>query len=336
MLISKHQYRDNILGFSVVDCVVRSRDIFYFVARQNGTAAHPAMSEHLAKKRIIAFMRDQPDATRWSHAELEGMDRIFAASCMMPAEQFVGVDAEGAVYLLGGGESRMGTPLRSGPEGPIRGAVCKARQIAGHVHVVSGRRGLCRRTGSDTWTSLCPPFSLEPKSTREEYELTRGWGFRDVDGFALDDLYAVGGAGDAWHYDGRAWHQLSLRTNILFESVCCGADGTVYIGAQSGTLIAGKGPSWRVLQENLLSLPHRDLVWHEAELYGGNDYGLWKLTAAGMVKVDLPDEIQVCCGNLSAHDGILLMAGVHGAAFMSGGVWHPIFNTFNEIVSDWE
>ena len=311
--------------------------MFYFVARQEGTQAHIAMSEYLANKRIIAFIRTESEDTQWSYVELLGMDRIFGASCAMPMEQFVGVDAEGAVYLLGSGESRMGLPLQSGPEGPLRGGVCRTRQIAGYLHVVSGRRGICRRTGLDTWTSLCPPFSLNPKTSREEYELTRGWGFRDIDGFTLDDLYAVGGRADVWHYDGRTWKQVLLPTNMLLESVCCAPDGTVYIAAQSGTLIAGrgseKGSKWGIVHKDMLSLPYRDLVWHEGQLYGGNDYGLWKLTPSGMVPMNLPDQIKVCCGNLSVHDGILLMAGPHGAAFMADDVWHLIFNVFSYNLS---
>ncbi len=31
------------------------------------------------------------------------------------------------------------------------------------------------------------------------------WGFDDLDGFSEQDMYAVGGAGDVWHYNGEIW-----------------------------------------------------------------------------------------------------------------------------------
>lgn len=36
--------------------------------------------------------------------------------------------------------------------------------------------------------------------------------------------------------------------------------------------------------------------------------------------------ITVCAGNLSTAGGVLLMAGMHGAAFHDGAAWHTLFN----------
>ena len=76
------------------------------------------------------------------------------------------------------------------------------------------------------------------------------------------------------------------------------------------------------------SRPYHDLVWHDGALYGGNDYGLWWLKEGRMVPIELPDEIRLCAGHLAAHDGVLLMAGAFGAAYLEGGRWTLLFNTF--------
>lgn len=328
--ITAQEYSAHLDGFAVIDCTVRNKDIYYFVAREQGSGANPAINEHWALKRVLPYMRHRPEGERWSHAEFQGMNRLFAGSSVEPLSQFVGVDRECAVYVLGSGQDRLENPIATGPVGPLRGAPRKVRTIDGYAYAVSGGRGLCKRLGPDRWLSLCPPVTIDPKSAREEYELTKDWGFSDVDGFSATDIYMVGGVGDLWHYDGAGFRQVALKTDMYLETVCCAGNGTVYIGAQSGTLIAGRGHHWRLVQRGGMSLPYTDLVWHDGALYGTNDYGLWRLHGDRMEPVDLPDEVRVCCGHLSAHDGVMLMAGVHGAAYLEGGRWTLLFNALRQ------
>jgi hypothetical protein len=77
-----------------------------------------------------------------------------------------------------------------------------------------------------------------------------------------------------------------------------------------------------------LSLPFRDMVWYEDKVWCSSDYGVWvikddKLASASSL---LPDGMSVYAGNLSTADGVLLMAGYGGAAFLEKGVWTKIFS----------
>ncbi len=82
------------------------------------------------------------------------------------------------------------------------------------------------------------------------------------------------------------------------------------------------------LQYRTLYLPFKDIVWHASQLWFTNDYGLWNLDGERLVPAVLPSsEIAVCAGNLSVGDGVLLMAGTHGAAIHDGTSWKLIFNT---------
>ncbi len=153
--------------------------------------------------------------------------------------------------------------------------------------------------------------------------------FNDIDAFSSSDIYVVGGRGVVWHYNGKLWSRIPLPSNMLLESVCCAGDGHVYIGGQSGTLFKGRGNQWAMLHRGELSLPFNDIVWHAERLWCSNDYGLWNLENGRLVAAQLPSaQIAVCAGNLSAADGMLLMAGVNGAAFHDGKTWHLIFNHF--------
>lgn len=325
MSIMADEYAANLQGFAVVDCVVRSRRILYFVAREKRFDADDSLPDHAAAKRVVVCIRDKPEGKRWSHGRLQGMAELFGGSSERPVGQFVGVDAEGDVYVLGSGAHRMEEKIPAGPTGPRRGRVRRVRQIDGEAYVVSSKRGLARRVGPEQWQSLCPPIERMPTSRGEEYEMTRDWGFEDADGYSVDDLYAVGGRADLWHLDADSWRQIRLDVPLRFESVCCGGDGVVYIGAQSGVLLAGRGDRWQLLDEGSSRLPYHDLVWHDGSLYGANVRGLWQLHDGRMRPVELPAEVADCCGHLCAREGALLMAGEGGAAVFEDGTWSPLF-----------
>ena len=75
-------------------------------------------------------------------------------------------------------------------------------------------------------------------------------------------------------------------------------------------------------------MPYRDLVWYNDKVWGTNSYGLWSLEDGKMKEVKLDDSIKVCAGHLSVADGVMLLAGANGAAFLEEGTWHLIFNDF--------
>ncbi|MCO6515326.1 MAG: hypothetical protein J6586_02190 [Snodgrassella sp.] len=64
-------------------------------------------------------------------------------------------------------------------------------------------------------------------------------GFEFIDGFSETEIYAGGGKRDLWQFNGETWRQVFFSSDMPLESVCCGQDGFVYIGAQSGTVFKG-------------------------------------------------------------------------------------------------
>lgn len=62
-----------------------------------------------------------------------------------------------------------------------------------------------------------------------------------------------------------------------------------------------------------MTLPFKDMVWHQDKLRRTNDYGLWTLEVGELVQAAVPSEIYVCADNLSVGDGAMLMAGTRTA-----------------------
>ncbi len=321
MSITSAEYAVSLQGYAIVDCVVRSRRILYFVAREQRFDADPALADHAATKRVVVCIRDRPEGRRFSHGQLAGMATLFGGSSERPASQFVGVDADGDVYVLGSGQSGMEARMPGGSAGPRRGAVTRVRLIDGLAYVASSKRGLARRLGPADWESLSPPIDPMPRDAEEAYRMSRDWGFDDVDGFSADELYAVGGLADLWRIGGGSFRRIPLAFPLRPTAVCCGGDGRVYVGGRSGMLVGGRGDDWQMLVPDGVGMDFRDLVWHDGALYGGNARGLWRLQDGRMQAVALPAGAGDCCGHLSAHDGVLLMAGAGGALLLEDGAW---------------
>lgn len=330
MLIDKDTYLKKWYGYRVTDCVVRNKDIFYFVARneEQGSRAGPTQQETVVK-RVISFILSEPEESRWGRQTLNHFSRIHAGVALLPKEQFVGVDAGGHVYAVGSGVAEMEESIPGSKEGPLRGAVHRVRTIDKYLYVVGGFHSVCRRTDRNQWESLCFNLPVPVNPTKKEYcRAVIEMGFDDIDGFSHDDLYTIGWKGRVWHCDGKQWRPIAFPSNMYLHSICCAGDGFVYIGAQSGTVFKGRGDQWTMLERGHMALPFNDMVWHAGKVWCTSDYGLWCIEGGKIVKPDLPAEITVCAGHLSVADGVMLMAGVNGAAYHDGQNWTLIFNTY--------
>lgn len=71
-----------------------------------------------------------------------------------------------------------------------------------------------------------------------------------IDGFAEDDIYAVGSQGSIYHWNGKRWQKIETPTNLPFFSVLCASDGYVYVGGSGGLLYRGRhGQPWKELTD---------------------------------------------------------------------------------------
>ncbi|BEU72599.1 MULTISPECIES: hypothetical protein [Ralstonia solanacearum species complex] len=314
-LLDIDQYKKHFDGFGLRDCVVRSRDIFYFILFQDWPNDVPRPFDEELESRLVPLFRAKEE--KWSHSVLTGFSGLRGGATQHPKNQCVVIDLSGQVYVIGSGVDEIEQKIPGGlGKGPSRGAVTSLKQIDGWLYGCDNSRSLFKRADRNQWIEIGP---LPPTKKGRS-------GFDDFDAFSETDIYAAGGKGDVWHYDGKAWHPVPFPSNMWIESVCCGKDGYVYIGAQSGSVFQGRSNEWKLIHKGGLSLPFKDMVWFGDRVYATNDYGLWEIKDGSVKPSDAPIEITNCSGNLSVGDGVMLLAGHYGAALHDGTGWTRLFS----------
>ena len=317
-LLSPEDYRKNLRNHNILGCVVRQRSIFYFLAAEDYTKGeffkihNSAPDDDDIPRRVVSFMRQKADGQQWSHSGLQGFYGLVGAAAFTPKEQLVVSCLDGAVFAIGSGESGIEQDI------PRRGGIAKAKTIGTSVFVAGGGRTVAKRVDKSQWINLTK--SLSPGKRSDSF------GFRDVDGFAEDHLYAAGGDGDVWRFEEGKWSACAFPSNMALFSVCTSPTGKVYVSGLMGATFVGLRDSWRLLAEPGLSIPFKDMVWYEDRVWGTNDYGVWWIKDDKLMLADLPGSVRLCAGYLSARDGVLLLAGHGGAAFLENGQWTVIYH----------
>lgn len=330
MLITAAEYKDALNTYYIVDCAVRDRSVFGFALDRIYTDAEVEEEERnnwdrsLRPKRLVMFYRDDPEGDRLGGENLGNWGPLALGAMTLPKSQFFLYEAQKErVYVIGSGEEEFEPPLdRDNPALAGFGLIRKIKTFGGSAFVCGGHRSFAKRLGPNAYQSHRNLIAGIP------YDTGRGGedGFDDFDMFAEDDIYAAGGKGDVWHFNGKAWRQIPLPTNAWLQTVCCGADGNVYISGYEGLCFMGRGDRWKQINHGGVYLGWRDMVWFEDRAWATSENGLWTIQNGTVrYEADLPSEVRVCAGNLYVADGVMLLAGLGGACFRENGQWHSIF-----------
>ena len=327
-MLSTTQLAELTSGYRVTDCDVANASVFYFLLRQDYTSqpgwrpgSDPPHDTHLSK-RALSLRLKNPVESRWGQMTLTGMNLAMCAFALEPEAQLVIVDIDSTAWAndpnTDGFEAQISSVANGGV---LSGAITRVRCLGEHLLVTTSARQVLVRMAPGDWQLLGPrlPYEYSP--------ITFGdYGFEDVDRFSADDLYAAGGAGDIWHFDGSTWRQCAFPTNWGLSAVCCGGDGQVYVCAGAGSVYRGSGDRWKLIHQGDYTLPFKDMVWYEGKVWCTSDYGLWTIEGDTLTEADVPSDVKICSGNLATRDGVLLVAGYGGAAFKRDGEWTVIFH----------
>ncbi|XKM12502.1 hypothetical protein RCS94_05630 [Orbaceae bacterium ac157xtp] len=315
MLITQEEYDRLLKGFYINGVAIRDTGYVCFTAREKRGDIDPVFQEPLALKKFVTYFYDEPLGEQWGAATYEGMDKLISVTTTIPLSQYIGIDMGGQVYVLGSGVECLEDDI------PGEHTIFGARTIGGKAYVTGGGRYVARRINPNVWEILRKGIK---KPTREEHLYTAG--FDCVDGFSETDIYAGGGKGDLWHFNGETWKQISFPNSIYIESICCGGDGYVYIGAQSGMVFKGRDQQWVTISQGGLSLPFRQMVWYQDRIWATSDYGVWHIYNDEVITAELPDEVRMCSGYICCNDKTLVIAGLYGAARLENGKWDILVN----------
>ncbi|MEW8507111.1 MAG: hypothetical protein AB2598_10415 [Candidatus Thiodiazotropha sp.] len=150
-------------------------------------------------------------------------------------------------------------------------------------------------------------------------------GFEAIDGFAPDNLIAVGWQGEIWSYSEGKWTQITSPTNTNLNAVSCAPDGTVYSVGDNGIMVIGKGDQWEVVDtgrsENLQAVSD-----FADEVFVATDFRILKLTDDGLVseqRFQDGDEPATCLSLFKTEGGLMAM-GPKDLFRFSDGIWNRI------------
>jgi len=206
--IPKSLWQEGLQGWHITDCAVRSSNIVYLIARQNipDEQVSATWNHDIPTSFVVIYLDDDPDdALGWQGLDGFNHPRCGVARKPLPQGIIAARNLDGDVWAMG---SELDGMEHIAPgKGPM---TMKIKCINGYAYSVGSGRSIYKRTDIGHWVKLDNGFQEAPPNVEDLF----ADGFYDMDGFSETDMYAVGGKGDIWHYDGTTWMQEGFPSNM--------------------------------------------------------------------------------------------------------------------------
>ncbi len=313
-------------GCYITGCAVRNKNVLYLCARTE----NPDISDRLdmfdveIPTRFIALYPYLPKyntnpeqaygVTYWHEG---GMERPGIGIALKPTEKglMFSQNEDGFVQPKGPGDN---TPEYIDKK--HYPWTQKIKCIAGYAWSVGMGRRIYKRTDTGQWDKVDAGFPVIESNTDQ--------GFSDLDAFSDQDIYAVGGQGDVWRYDGHKWNMCGFPSNEQLSTVVCAPDGHVYIGGEGGNLWVGRENTWKRVYEGQSTILWNEMRWFEGKLWLASDYMLKVWDGKTLERPKNGDNPVVLSGHIDARDGILVVAGGYTIDLYDGQEWKSIMKPF--------
>jgi len=315
--ISKDLWQEDLHGWIFTDCAVRTSGIVYLVARKDIPHEQASsMWDNEIPTLFVALYLDENIQGTIASQEHTGYNKPICGVARKPLSQGLLVErylVDGEVWAAGGGREGDEEQIDPGNMPMTQRIKC----INDYAYSVGGARSIYKRVDLGQWVKLDSGFPEE--------EATSEQGFEDMDAFSESDMYAVGGDGDIWHYDGTIWMQEGFPSNMQLNTVTCAGDGYVYVSGMGGTLWRGRNSTWERLYLGNYTIPWNDVLWFEDKLWLASDYMLriWNGKELVPVTDDKGQELNYS-GHMDAYDGLLVVAGSNRVMAYQNGKWRAL------------
>lgn len=216
-----------------------------------------------------------------------------------------------------------------------QGRMAKAlKNIAGTVYAAGIFRSVFKRTGTEQWDNLTKKADhpnlfadLDQLAARKRTPSAGDVGFNTIDGFAEDDLYAGGNAGDCWHYNGKHWRKVDLPLNSDISTITCAPDGKVYVACDIGPVVVGRDNQWKAITPGGEQIYHS--AWFDGRIYFSSRLGrIYTIEADELIeasfKSDMPSHMHHLIKGIAACEECLVAYTNEQAYAYDGQVWHEI------------
>lgn len=299
-------------GFKFSKVLVRASNIIGFLA-QKWNNLDPLEQRDTA---VFFFYPDEPKGGQWYVQYLGEATGLNGCAAFKPSERWVFVADDGQVYVVGHGDNDWEQPVSS--EANMFFSNVKAVR-RGHAIAVGPKRHVYMRTSKNNWTHLDGGLYPQGASTDLEYA-----GFSDIDGFSEKDMYACGGHGDLWHYNGHMWSQVDIPTNTVLENICCTEGGLVYITTNQRKLLRGRKDSWEIMEQNVTKKGFESIVEYGSHILVSTVSEILVVDGDDLRKWDVGMPKMKSSAYLATNDGILVVAGGTEALIYDRQSWTRI------------
>ncbi len=337
-IFDRESWKKYLRGFTIYDCAIVRQKGYGFVLVEESPDSHEG-----ARTRFMTMAVDQPMEKRFG-ASTTNSFTFTTLACSISPPEYVAVDTRTSVYSsrpgLGRGEKPIGQliDIRTGDDGVA--VIQRVVRVNGQIYALGDYRKIYRRIGVEQWIELgsegkgAPMPDMKTKKFYTVYDI----GFKDMSAFGPDDIYAAGGSGDVWRFDGKKWHQCPFPSNEVLKTVCCAGNGKVYITDMRGAVWVGREDRWQKLIDGEFGWGFEfvDTAWFQDKLYLGCKSGLWvldekkkTLLMVDEVEKGAPTAMNSGRLDLSPDGQYLLTAGPHGAYLRDKDGWTRLFSSFD-------
>jgi hypothetical protein len=323
-LVPKSLWQQMLQGFEITDIAIRDVQTLQLLSRKAVTADEGShLLDHQIPTRIYSvFLSDPPD-TSIECQELLGMTYpklgVSRVPFVRPGGLVASMNRDGDVWPLGGGNG----PAEEIAPGQHPGTN-RLKCLWGHTYSIASCREMYKRVAVGQWERI------EGLPVPTDETALAGTGFRDLDAFSESDMYAVGGHGDVWHFDGSAWRQMGFPTNEQLATVTCAGDGNVYITSEGGSLWVGQKSTWKLLEQRGSSVLWNDVQWFNGQLWLCSDYMLRVWDGKAIVTPEHEGKPVVMSGHMDAYDGILAVADLWTVSVFDGQQWRNVVAPYKD------
>jgi hypothetical protein len=200
-----------------------------------------------------------------------------------------------------------------GAQPSIRGA----RSIGDSIFTVGMGRLVMERVDVGRWSDI------SPKVAKVKGQVV---GFEDIDGFSIDELYAVGWQGEIWWRDKMRWRQVDSPVSANLNSIACSSSGVAYIVGDNGVMLEGRQETWRIVDtgkaENLL-----DVAVYKQQVFVVTDFGIFSPAPNGQLAAEsnfVDDDRPSTCLHLLASPDAIFSMGPSDMFRLTDGPWERL------------